>query len=40
MRREYVKWYSPSLGREMELLAYRGARLPGGGVSHFGRPIL
>ena len=26
MRREYVKWYSPSLGREMELFSAYGER--------------
>ena len=28
MRREYIKWYSPSLGRDMELLAYGHAGFP------------
>jgi esterase/lipase superfamily enzyme len=28
MRRDYIKWYSPSLGRGMELLAYGHAGFP------------
>jgi esterase/lipase superfamily enzyme len=28
MRRDYIKWYSPSLGRDMELLAYGHAGFP------------
>jgi esterase/lipase superfamily enzyme len=28
MHREYVKWYSPSLGREMEMLVFGHAGLP------------
>lgn len=28
MRREYTKWFSPSLGREMEILAFGHAGLP------------
>src|SRR5690242_11314923 len=28
MRRDYIKWYSPSLGREMELLAFGHAGFP------------
>ena len=28
MRRDYVKWYSPSLHREMELLAYGDGGFP------------
>ena len=28
LRREYIKWHSPSLGREMELLAYGHAGFP------------
>lgn len=28
MRREHVKWYSPSLGRDMELLAYGDRGFP------------
>src|SRR4051794_16331323 len=28
LRREYIKWHSPSLGRDMELLAYGHAGFP------------
>ncbi|MBS1853740.1 MAG: esterase family protein [Acidobacteria bacterium] len=28
MRRDYIKWYSPSLGRDMELLAFGHAGFP------------
>ena len=28
MQRDYIKWYSPSLGRDMELLAYGHAGFP------------
>jgi esterase/lipase superfamily enzyme len=30
MQREHQKWYSPALGREMELLVF----------GHYGRPLL
>ena len=40
MRREYIKWYSPSLAPRHGTAGLRRARIPGGGVSHLRRPLL
>ena len=40
MRRDYIKWYSPSLAPRHGTAGVRRSRLPGGGVPHLRRPVL
>ncbi len=40
MKREYHKWSSPALGRDMELLVFGHAGLPVARLSHLLRTLL
>ena len=39
MNREYHKWFSPRLGRDMEMLVFGHGGTAGSGVSYVGRAL-